>query len=201
MAAERRDAARNRQAILRATEELLARHGPEHVSLDAVAARAGVGKGTVFRRFGSRTGLFQELLAERAARIRDAIDDGPAPLGPGAPPRDRLLGFLDELAVLASRNIALIAAHEQACAADRHQDPTYRRWHEHVATLVGQIRPEADAEFVAHLLLGSFDGTLVRRITGDGGVDRLRAAVRDLAATLVPTAATPAAPERRDRTT
>lgn len=193
MAAERRDAARNRQAILRATEELLTRQGPEHVSLDSVAARAGVGKGTVFRRFGSRTGLFQELLAERAARIRAAIDDGPAPLGPGAPPRERLLGFLDELAVLAARNIALIAAHEQACATDKHQDPTYQRWHGHVAALVGEIRPDADADFVAHLLLGSFDGTLVRHVTDHGGVDRLRAAVRDLAGTLVPV---PAEPDR-----
>ncbi|HEY3502863.1 MAG TPA: TetR/AcrR family transcriptional regulator [Actinocatenispora sp.] len=193
MAAERSDAARNRQAILRATEELLTRQGPEHVSLDSVAARAGVGKGTVFRRFGSRTGLFQELLAERAVRIRAAIDDGPPPLGPGAPPRDRLLGFLDELAVLAAGNIALIAAHEQACATDKHQDPTYQRWHGHVAGLVREIRPDADADFLAHLLLASFDGTLVRHVTDHGGVDRLRAAVRDLAGTLVPV------PAGRDR--
>jgi AcrR family transcriptional regulator len=186
MATERADAARNREAILRATEELLAVHAAEHISLDTVAARAGVGKGTVFRRFGNRTGLFQELLAERAARIRDAIENGPPPLGPGAPPRDRLLGFLDELAKLAAKNIALIAAHEQACAADKHQDPTYRRWHDHLATLVHQIRPDADAEFVAHMLLGSFDGELVRRMTDGGGVARLRAAVHDLASTILP---------------
>jgi len=186
MAVERVDAARNRQAILRATEELLGLHGPERVSLDSVAARAGVGKGTVFRRFGSRTGLFQELLAERASRLREAIGNGPPPLGPGAPPRDRLLGFLDELAKLAAKNIALIAAHEQACAADKHQDPTYRHWHGHVAGLIHQIRPDADAEFFAHMLLGSFDGELVRQITDRGGVNRLRAAVRDLARTITP---------------
>jgi AcrR family transcriptional regulator len=188
MATERADAARNRQAILRATEELLGLHGPERLSLDSVAARAGVGKGTVFRRFGSRTGLFQELLAERATRIREAIDNGPPPLGPGAPPRDRLLGFLDELAKLAAKNIALIAAHEQACAADKHQDPTYRRWHDHVAGLIHQIRPDADSEFFAHMLLGSFDGELVRQITDRGGVTRLQAAVRDLATAVIPDA-------------
>jgi AcrR family transcriptional regulator len=186
MAAERADAARNRQAILRAVEELLAAHGPEHISLDSVAARAGVGKGTVFRRFGSRTGLFQDLLAERAARIREAIDSGPPPLGPSAPPRDRLLGFLDELAKLAAKNIALIAAHEQACAADKHQDPTYQRWHDHVTRLIRQIRPDIDAEFFAHMLLASFDGELVRHITDHGGVKRLRTAVRDLARTIAP---------------
>ncbi|GIH18603.1 TetR/AcrR family transcriptional regulator [Rugosimonospora africana] len=186
MAAERADAARNRQSILRAVEELLAEQGPEHVSLDSVAARAGVGKGTVFRRFGSRTGLFQDLLAERAARIRAAIDSGPPPLGPSAPPRDRLLGFLDELAKLAAKNITLIAAHEQACAADKHQDPTYQRWHDHVTRLIRQVRPDTDAEFVAHLLLASFEGELVRHITDHGGVKRLRTAVRDLARRIVP---------------
>jgi AcrR family transcriptional regulator len=185
MVVERVDAARNRQAILRATEELLAAQRPEHISLDRVAATAGVGKGTVFRRFGSRTGLFQELLAERAARIRDAIDNGPPPLGPHAPPRERLLEFLAELAILASKNITLIAAHEQACATDKHQDPTYRRWHDHVSGLIRQLRPDGDAEFLAHTLLGSFDGELVRQTIAHGGLSRLQDAVRDLATSLV----------------
>lgn len=181
----RADAARNREAILRATEELLTAHGPDHVSLDAVAAAAGVGKGTIFRRFGSRTGLFQELLAERAARIGEAVATGPPPLGPGAPPHDRLSAFLDALAVLAAGNIALIAAHEQACASDKHADPTYRRWHDHLTALVRELRPDADAEFLAHVLLGSFDGDLVRRTTSRGGTARLRTAVSDLASALL----------------
>lgn len=78
----------------------------------------------------------------------------------------------------------MIAAHEQACAADKHQDPTYRRWHDHVTGLIHQIQPDIDAEFLAHTLLGSFDGDLVRQITTHGGVTRLRAAVRDLATAL-----------------
>lgn len=183
-APERADAARNRRAILRATEELLDAYGPEHLSLDRVAAEAGVGKGTVFRRFGSRTGLFQELLADRALRIREAIDDGPAPLGPGAPAAERLAAFLDELALLAARNMALFAAHEQACATDKHRDPTYRRWHTHLTDLVGELRPDADARFLAHVLLGAFDGELVRETVAAGGVERLRAAVRELGATV-----------------
>ncbi|UGQ12795.1 TetR/AcrR family transcriptional regulator; helix-turn-helix transcriptional regulator [Yinghuangia sp. ASG 101] len=185
MAAERADAARNRAAILRAAEHLLDELGPEHVSLDRVAAAAGVGKGTVFRRFGSRTGLFGELLADRAARIRVGIASGPPPLGPGAPPADRLAAFLDELARLAARNTALMAAQEQACAADRQQDPTYRLWHDHVTSLVAALRPGADARFLAHVLLGAFDSGLVRATIAAGGVDGLRRAVRDVAAAVV----------------
>ncbi len=53
---ERSDAARNRRAILDAADALLAAHGSEHVSIDQIAAAAGVGKGTIFHRFGSRAG-------------------------------------------------------------------------------------------------------------------------------------------------
>lgn len=181
---ERADAARNRQAVLQATDRLLAETGPDGLSLDRVAAAAGVGKGTIFRRFGNRTGLFQALLADRAARIATAIDAAPGPLGTEAPATERLPAFLDALCGLATENLALIAAHEQACADDRFTAPTYRRWHTHVQALLAQIRPEADADFLAHVLLGCFDGELVRQMIDHGGPERLRAAVRDLTATL-----------------
>ena len=45
---ERADAVRNRRAILAATEELLAAHRPQDISIGQVALAAGVGKGTVF---------------------------------------------------------------------------------------------------------------------------------------------------------
>lgn len=188
---ERADAARNRRAILHATEELLAGQGAEHVSLDRVAAAAGVGKGTVFRRFGSRTGLFQALLAERAVLLGDAITSEAPPLGSDASPRDRLLAFLTALTDLATRNMALIAAHERACAEDKYADPTYRRWHDHLTTLIAEIRPDLDAEFLGHTLLASFDGDLVRHITARGGADRLGRSVHDLAVALL------GAPSRR----
>lgn len=182
---ERADAVRNRAAILHATEQLLAEGGPERLTLDRVAARAGVGKGTVFRRFGSRTGLFQELLAEQAVRILTAIDSDRPPLGRGAHPRQRLFAFLDELVDLACRNIALIAAHEQACADDRLNDPTYQRWHAHLRGLLTELAPHHDADFLAHTLLSCFDGELVRHVLAHGGRTRLRANVRALAAAMV----------------
>lgn len=182
---ERADAARNRRAILRAAEDLLDTYGAEHVSLDRVAATAGVGKGTVFRRFGSRTGLFQALLAERAALLREAIESGPPPLGSDSPPRERLLAFLDALADLAARNVALIAAHERACAEDKYADPTYRRWHAHVTALIVAARPDLDAEFLGHTLLASFDGDLVRYMTARGDAARFTRSVRGLAVALL----------------
>lgn len=190
---ERADAGRNRRAILRAAEELIAEHGFDHVSLDKVAAAAGVGKGTVFRRFGSRTGLMTALLEERAVAIGEAIDTGPPPLGPGAPPGRRLAAFLDALADLAARNVTLLAAHERACAQDRLADPTYLRWHRHVTALLGEARPDLDADFHAHVLLAVFDADLVAAVTARGGAARLSASVRGLAEAILHASAPEAA--------
>ncbi|MGW1995129.1 TetR/AcrR family transcriptional regulator [Embleya sp. NPDC001921] len=182
---ERADATRNRRAILRAVEDLLAEHGFEHVSLDKVAAAAGVGKGTVFRRFGNRTGLLRALLEERARLLSEAIVTGPPPLGPEAPADVRLPAFLDALAELAAGNIVLLAAHERACAEDKYADPTYLRWHDHITGLLAESHPDLDVDFVAHTLLGMFDADLVRHITDNGGPARLTTSVRSLTAALL----------------
>src|ERR671931_1733787 len=87
---ERADAQRNREKVLCAAERLFASHGVDNVSMDAIAAEAGVGKGTLFRRFGDRAGLAQALLEEHTVELQEGLIRGPAPLGPGAPPQERL---------------------------------------------------------------------------------------------------------------
>ena len=63
-AVERSDAARNRSLLIDAARNLVAKRGAEAVTMDDVAAAAGVGKGTLFRRFGNRARLMMELLDE-----------------------------------------------------------------------------------------------------------------------------------------
>jgi AcrR family transcriptional regulator len=90
---ERSDAARNRAALLDAAQGLIAHCGIDRLTMDALAAAAGVGKGTVFRRFGSREGLMVALLDHSETEWQAAVMSGPPPLGPGAPPWERLLAF------------------------------------------------------------------------------------------------------------
>src|SRR6266542_6033252 len=92
---ERADARRNRLRVLEAADRLFAEQGVRNVSLDAIAAAAGVGKGTVFRRFGDRAGLAVALLDERERELQERMLSGPPPLGPGASPAERVLAFLD----------------------------------------------------------------------------------------------------------
>src|SRR3954452_11750353 len=69
---ERADAAENRRRVLAAAERLFASCDPARVTMDAVAAEAGVGKGTLFRRFGDRAGLARAVL-RRAGSSRSGI--------------------------------------------------------------------------------------------------------------------------------
>jgi AcrR family transcriptional regulator len=80
---ERADAARNRRAILEAADHLFATsNSPGEVSMDDIARAAGVGKGTLFRRFGDRANLIRQVYAVRLAPLREQIESGPPPLGP-----------------------------------------------------------------------------------------------------------------------
>jgi AcrR family transcriptional regulator len=107
---ERADAARNREALLAAADELIAQCGVAGVTMDAVAARAGVGKGTVFRRFDSRAGLMAAILDRSETQFQAAIISGPPPLGPGAAPLQRLIAFGHARIVLNRVHGALIVA-------------------------------------------------------------------------------------------
>jgi AcrR family transcriptional regulator len=188
---ERADAARNRRAILRAAEALLAEHGPDHVSVERVAAAAGVGKGTVFHRFGNRMGLMRALMEERANALHEAVASGPPPLGPGAPPETRLIAFLEAVVDLTTRNVGLMAANEHAIATQRHStesrhtSPVYVFWHGHVAGLIAEARPELDAELLGHIVLGSLHTELVMGLLRRGEPERLAVCLRDLATRLL----------------
>ena len=82
---------RNRATILEAAGSLFDEAtDATAVTMDDVAAAAGVGKGTVFRRFGDQAGLLRAVFDARIAALVEKIESGPAPLGPSAPPRQRI---------------------------------------------------------------------------------------------------------------
>src|SRR5580704_14599518 len=91
--AERADAVRNRQHLLATARDMLAGEGADTLTMDALAERAGLGKGTVFRRFGTRAGIFQALLDDDERAFQERVLAGPPPLGPGADPSSRLIAY------------------------------------------------------------------------------------------------------------
>lgn len=149
---ERADAARNRVKVLDAAARLFREHGVADVSMDQVAAAAGVGKGTLFRRFGDKAGLAVALLDEQERRLQAAILSGPPPLGPGAEPLDRLVAFLTAYVDFLDDNLDVVHLSETARPGARYAIGAYRLWHRHVAYLL-ELAHRQDADFLAHALL------------------------------------------------
>jgi AcrR family transcriptional regulator len=147
---ERADAARNRGKVLDAARRLFHAHGVAAVSMDQIAHEAGVGKGTLFRRFGDKAGLAVALLDDQERQLQAAIISGPPPLGPGAEPVDRLVAFLDAYVDFLEENLDLVHMSETARPGARYTIGAYRLWHRHVAYLLGAV---PDADFLAHALL------------------------------------------------
>ena len=148
--APRADAARNAERILEACERLFSERGVENVSMDDIATEAGVGKGTIFRRFGDRSGLARAVIGERERRFQEELIRGEPPLGPGAPARHRLIAFVAGLAEHLDRHGDLIRIAE---ATAPHDDAVFRFYRTHVELLVREADPDADSGFIADALL------------------------------------------------
>ena len=179
---ERADAARNRRAILDATAALLAEDGWSGITMERVAAAAGVGKGTIFHRFGSRAGLLYELIGERAFALREAVRSGPPPLGPGAPAGERLLAYFDAMTLMAADTIELVLAY-QSMPPHPDGEELHTFWAAHISSLLREARPDMDAEnarTVGALLLAPLGGEVAHRMVQAGGLDQLRAGMREL---------------------
>jgi len=103
-ARERADAARNRARVLAAAERLFTASNGREVTMEQVAAAAGVGKGTVYRRYPDIASIAQALLDEHERALQERLLHGPPPLGPGAPPADRLAAFYRAMIELLERH-------------------------------------------------------------------------------------------------
>jgi AcrR family transcriptional regulator len=145
---ERADAARNRKRILEVAAALIEEHGIEHVSMQAVAAAAGVGPGTLYRRFGDRAGLALALLDADTRAFQDAFLFGPPPLGPGAPATERLQAFGERYCELLEEHAPLMLA--GSALPGQGPEPTYVT---HLAVLLREAAPHVDPQFTAQTLL------------------------------------------------
>ncbi|MFG2127051.1 TetR/AcrR family transcriptional regulator [Streptomyces sp. NPDC048751] len=179
----RADAARNRARLLEAAGRLVAEHGAAGVTMEAVAVAANVGKGTVFRRFGDRTGLLTALLDHSEKKFQAAFLGGPPPLGPGAPPAERLRAFGCALLRRSVDELDLQLAAEPS-PERRFSAPVRQLHHGHVALLLRQAVPDADSEVLAHTLMSSLNPVLVHHLTSRCGmpIERLEVAWCDLVA-------------------
>jgi AcrR family transcriptional regulator len=176
---ERADAARNRERILQAARRLIAKRGVQRVTLEAVAADAGVGRATLFRRFPDRGALLLALLDEHERKLQEAILTGPPPLGPGASPSRRLMAFAEALFELTREHRELLLGSETTAPLARMHTGAYAVWHLHLAALLADLRPDADPDVLADLLLSFYDAELQQFLAEERKRNATRALLLD----------------------
>lgn len=171
---ERADAARNRRLLLDTAQQLVREHGVDALTMDELAKRAGVGKGTVFRRFGSRSGLMRALLDHSERKYQDAFMFGPPPLGPGAPPVRRLVAFGRARLLDIEVEGELHRAAEISEAGERYTGGPYNLLKTHVSILLREAGATGEIPLLADTVLAVLDAPLVMYQMRVLGYDRVQ---------------------------
>jgi AcrR family transcriptional regulator len=147
---ERADARRNRLKVLAAADALLAAD-PQRTTMEDIARAAGVGKGTLYRRYPDKSAIAGALLDEHERELQDRLLAGSPPLGPGAAPAERLAAFYTayvEFLEAFGHLSRAIETTEQRLATGAHH-----AWRLHVAGLVEAAGLDTDADVLAEQLL------------------------------------------------
>jgi AcrR family transcriptional regulator len=166
--------------MLAAADALFARaETPAAISMDDVAAAAGVGKGTLFRAFGSRDGLLDALSAARLAPLRAAVTGNEPPVGASVPPHERIIALLDAVLTFKLDNHHLSHAREvgharEVARAGVLQARPYQWLHGVLEDLIEQAEPEAAvadhgySSYTAHVLLAALRIDLIDELLAAG---------------------------------
>jgi AcrR family transcriptional regulator len=183
----RADAARNRERIIAAAERLFAERGAHATTMEAIASEAGVGKGTLFRRFGDRASLVFALLDRTERAFQEAILRGPPPLGPGAPAPARLVAFGEAMLDRLEGDGELLLEAEGRVGQWQRSRPYAALWL-HVHALLEEAVPHADREYLSDVLLAALSPGAFhhQRYVRGLPLERLKAGFADLVARVVP---------------
>jgi len=146
---ERRDAAENRRRVLEVARDLFAERGVDHVSMHEIARAAGIGQGTLYRRYAHKGLVCMALLDEGFRRLHAGVSVRLADTG--EPALAQLDFLLTSLVAFTEANAPLLGAVADAACGERRgedRDNPFHTWlHATVTTLLeravatGEIPP------------------------------------------------------------
>lgn len=177
---ERADAARNRQLILAAARRLLKSRPIAEICMDSVASAAGVGKGTLYRRFSDRTSLCLALLDEEERQFQERAIAG-FDLPRSATPVDRVVAFVDALMVHSIDNGSLFCeAASHAKDSAQWLDHPVRNWQRQELARLLKMLKKPQPHVLAELILAMVEPKVIFWQLQQGiSVSNLRQTVRD----------------------
>jgi AcrR family transcriptional regulator len=121
--------------------------------MDDVANEAGVGKGTLYRRFGDRASLALSVLSTSEAAFQEELIRGAPPLGPGAPAAERLRAFGQAVHDFRERHLEVLVAGEKSAPVDRFESRPYAAYRLHLRLLLQEAAPDIDIDCATEALL------------------------------------------------
>ncbi|MFH7596379.1 helix-turn-helix domain-containing protein [Streptomyces racemochromogenes] len=179
---ERADAARNRAKVLSAAAELFAAGDPRTVTMEDIARAAGIGRGTLYRRYPDVTSIAAALLDEHERRLQEELLGGAPPLGPGAPPLDRLAAFYAAMVDLLEAHGPLVLGAETG--EKRFTIGAYGFWRAHVLVLLREADVPDPEALVDGLLAPLAPEVFLQQRARGVAPDRIKAALGRLAGSL-----------------
>ncbi|ROR00367.1 TetR family transcriptional regulator [Streptomyces sp. 2132.2] len=179
---ERADAARNRAKVLAAAAELFAAGDPRSVTMEDIARSAGIGRGTLYRRYPDVTSIAAALLDQHERRLQEELLRGAPPLGPGAPPRERLTAFYAAMVDLLETHGHLVLGAETG--EKRFTVGAYDFWRVHVLVLLRESGAPDPEALVDSLLAPLAPEVFLQQRAQGVTPDRVKAALGRLASAL-----------------
>jgi AcrR family transcriptional regulator len=176
----RADAARNRAAIVAVARDVFAEQGLE-APLEAIAARAGVGIATLYRRFPTREKLVAAALTEKVAAYAEAAEQALADADPWA----GFAGFVLRICELQAADRGLSDLLSMTLSADEQVEQLRRSANERVVTLIdrakaaGRLREDFAGEDLVLLLIATAAIMHVTRADAPGAWRRFVALALD----------------------
>jgi len=151
--------------ILSTARKLFEERGVTCVTMEEIARAAGVGKGTLYRRFPHKGFLCQSLLDEPTMHLQERTLEILSE--PGTPALEKLDAFLNRLVAFTAENLDLLyGGNEPLCGADRLERFSHPAYDWRRSTVLGLLRAAAsegdvdaglDLEYLATALLAPLD--------------------------------------------
>jgi len=158
---ERRDAAESRRRVLDTARELFEERGVDSVSMHEIGRAAGVGQGTLYRRYEHKGALCSALLFESTERFYERVRARTQKGNDAA--LVQLGSLIDDLAAFTEENAPLLGAVRDAAGGERrmemYRNPFYGWLRATVLVLLeqaiaeGEAAPDLDVEYAADFVL------------------------------------------------
>ena len=168
---KRADAIRNRQLLLDTARRLFEVEGVESVSMSAVAQKARVGKGTLYRHFSDKGELLHALLDEDMRQLQEEtlqrIRDGQDPF-------DNLKWFIQQTLNFVLHNSDSLCEASNNASTPMLQHPAHLWWRQTIIGLLTQSGAQGDLSYLTDVIYVMLDVTTIRFQRRALGYDRER---------------------------